>query len=433
MFSVVLDAVRISIPTIQYHERLPTSVQFHVAKINTTSQHQLSSKFFDPIRIKMNQSRDEVIQDFQQRLVLLNHASICLYSNNPAVSQKCRYYRNCSEMQQLLKHTEKCDKERCEVHHCLSTRYLISHKNMCTEDCCMICKPLKDSIQRKQKRNHDVVMRVPQMTSSLHTLSEDSFDSPRSVMGELDFSRLSVLDRSNHSISPSMDNNNTNFARVISPEPNSNRSKMHRVSPHLPPPVPPAAPTPPNNTTPNTIQYLIPVPVRYGIPIPMLNLTPPPAVVTPQPYYFYPTNTSIDPYYNAYYSSQVLYHSNPNSARSMRSNNDDSPGIPLRGISEIYNDDNSDNNEQQKEQEEVAAEKKVAELVQQQEQQENNSNHNDYTCTHCQDKILSGFRYHCAICSIDVCTICFHHEDDDDNTVLLPHSHPLRAIRIKLS
>jgi hypothetical protein len=101
--------------------------------------------------------RDSAIKEFQSRLVLLNHAAICPFSNRLPVPKPCRGYTSCYEMVQLLKHVNSCELRECPIQHCVSTRFLLAHNKGCVKDECIVCKPLKESIKRKNERNKQVV------------------------------------------------------------------------------------------------------------------------------------------------------------------------------------------------------------------------------------------------------------------------------------
>lgn len=107
--------------------------------------------------------RQAAINEFQQRLVLLNHASKCTETVHCAISPRCL------EMQTLWKHINSCADDCCTFPHCVSTRYLYSHSTSCTNQGCIICKPLKESIQRVEKRKHQTVSFVPKKKSSITT------------------------------------------------------------------------------------------------------------------------------------------------------------------------------------------------------------------------------------------------------------------------
>lgn len=100
--------------------------------------------------------REGAIREFQNRLVLLHHAANCPYSNM-AVPKPCRGFPSCSEMVLLLRHVNNCELKECPVPHCVSTRYLLTHSRSCVKDSCIICKPLKESIRRKNERSKQVV------------------------------------------------------------------------------------------------------------------------------------------------------------------------------------------------------------------------------------------------------------------------------------
>ena len=136
----------------------------------------------------VSHTRNQAIQDFQQRLVLLYHASTCCYSNDQP-RRPCRASPRCFDYVQLLRHCQSCECVDCIVPHCVSTRYLLVHRNNCQSDQCVVCKPLRESIERRQTRENKVVKiasirsRADFETSS-EEISESSASTPRSMFGE---------------------------------------------------------------------------------------------------------------------------------------------------------------------------------------------------------------------------------------------------------
>lgn len=100
--------------------------------------------------------RESAIQEFQQRLVLLHHASKCEESDELSLG-RCRVSPHCRDMRALWDHVNSCSTQDCQYPHCISTRFLLAHYYKCEDITCMICKPLKESIKRIQKRTRAIV------------------------------------------------------------------------------------------------------------------------------------------------------------------------------------------------------------------------------------------------------------------------------------
>ncbi|RYH20264.1 hypothetical protein EON65_23990 [archaeon] len=95
--------------------------------------------------------------EFQQRLVLLHHASKCEFDEINSF-RPCRVTPYCKEMKALWNHVNDCTEQDCPYTHCVSTRFLLSHYNKCVDNpSCQMCKPLKDSIMRSYQRVKSIV------------------------------------------------------------------------------------------------------------------------------------------------------------------------------------------------------------------------------------------------------------------------------------
>jgi E1A/CREB-binding protein len=90
-----------------------------------------------------SQSQMEKIRHKQQRLLLLRHASKC-----DAPDGTCEVTQHCSEMKKLWHHISRCQKNDCDVMHCLSSRYVLIHYRKCKDARCAACAPVRDAIKR---------------------------------------------------------------------------------------------------------------------------------------------------------------------------------------------------------------------------------------------------------------------------------------------
>jgi hypothetical protein len=55
-------------------------------------------------------------------------------------------------MKQLWEHIAKCKDQRCQVSHCVSSRYVLSHYHRCKDSRCAVCGPVREAIQRHNER-----------------------------------------------------------------------------------------------------------------------------------------------------------------------------------------------------------------------------------------------------------------------------------------
>jgi hypothetical protein len=93
-----------------------------------------------------SRSEMEKIRHKQQRLLLLRHASKC-----DAPEGTCEVTQHCSEMKKLWHHISGCQKNDCDVLHCLSSRYVLIHYRKCKDARCAACAPVRDAIKRGQQ------------------------------------------------------------------------------------------------------------------------------------------------------------------------------------------------------------------------------------------------------------------------------------------
>ena len=106
------------------------------------------------------ESKDKV-KTKQQRLLLLRHASKCQYENG-----QCPVTPNCGTMKQLWRHIAECKEQRCDVQHCISSRYVLSHYRKCKDSKCPSCEPVRQTLRLHQGR--------PDEPQPHHSSSNDS-------------------------------------------------------------------------------------------------------------------------------------------------------------------------------------------------------------------------------------------------------------------
>ena len=95
------------------------------------------------------QKRAQIIRQQQQRLLLLRHASGCRHENG-----KCPVTPHCARMKWLWRHINdaKCKDPQCQVAHCVSSRYVLSHYRRCKDPRCAVCGPVRQVIQRNHEK-----------------------------------------------------------------------------------------------------------------------------------------------------------------------------------------------------------------------------------------------------------------------------------------
>ena len=55
-------------------------------------------------------------------------------------------------MKKLWKHIAECKDQQCQVPHCVSSRYVLSHYHRCRERGCAVCQPVREAIQRNHEK-----------------------------------------------------------------------------------------------------------------------------------------------------------------------------------------------------------------------------------------------------------------------------------------
>ncbi|KAL4110687.1 hypothetical protein PRIC1_002378 [Phytophthora ramorum] len=89
----------------------------------------------------------EVLQRQQQRLLLLRHAMWC---KSPEGS--CTTTPSCGEMKRLWAHMGACRQTNaCSYSHCISSKYVLSHFQQCTNAKCLVCQVVRYPVEVKEK------------------------------------------------------------------------------------------------------------------------------------------------------------------------------------------------------------------------------------------------------------------------------------------
>lgn len=128
-------------------------------------------------------SRSKAIKEFQRRLVLINHALNCPFNANSKFKH-CRSTPECKKIYSLYQHVQVCSLPQCDVTHCVSTRYLLSHQSKCVETNCPICKPVRMTIQRKMEKEKERIVLVTRTKTDDETIVDD-FSSDRSSISSM--------------------------------------------------------------------------------------------------------------------------------------------------------------------------------------------------------------------------------------------------------
>lgn len=92
-----------------------------------------------------HRSEEEIakIKHKQKRLLLLRHASKCPYPIG-----KCPKTELCGTFKKLWKHIGDCNNPECNVQHCRSSKFILSHFRKCKDRDCEVCRPVKEHIER---------------------------------------------------------------------------------------------------------------------------------------------------------------------------------------------------------------------------------------------------------------------------------------------
>ncbi|KAG7389915.1 hypothetical protein PHYPSEUDO_009173 [Phytophthora pseudosyringae] len=89
----------------------------------------------------------EVLQRQQQRLLLLRHAMWC-----KSAEGTCTTTPSCGEMKRLWAHMGACRQTNaCSYNHCISSKYVLSHFQQCTNPKCLVCQVVRYPVEVKEK------------------------------------------------------------------------------------------------------------------------------------------------------------------------------------------------------------------------------------------------------------------------------------------
>eukprot|EP00957_Ditylum_brightwellii_P025425 1922788-Ditylum_brightwellii.AAC.1 len=111
-------------PTADARSNDPLSSSSH----SRSSTHTATDPSMSSMRPNANDPESSKTRHKQQRLLLLRHASKCEYENG-----KCPITPHCQEMKTLWKHIASCKDQNCNVRHCMSSRYVLSHYRRCKD------------------------------------------------------------------------------------------------------------------------------------------------------------------------------------------------------------------------------------------------------------------------------------------------------------
>ncbi|KAJ6722201.1 HISTONE ACETYLTRANSFERASE HAC12 [Salix koriyanagi] len=105
-----------------------------------------------------NANRDRQFRNQQKWLLFLRHARRC-----PAPEGQCPD-PNCTTVQNLLRHMDRCKSTPCSYPRCQHTRILIHHFRHCRDACCPVCIPVKNYLEAQI--NVQMKTRTPPATDS---------------------------------------------------------------------------------------------------------------------------------------------------------------------------------------------------------------------------------------------------------------------------
>ncbi|KAI5563570.1 hypothetical protein BDE02_14G000300 [Populus trichocarpa] len=92
-----------------------------------------------------NANRDRQFRNQQKWLLFLRHARRC-----PAPEGQCPD-PNCTTVQNLLRHMDRCKSTPCPYPRCQHTRILIHHFRHCRDACCPVCIPVRNYLEAQIK------------------------------------------------------------------------------------------------------------------------------------------------------------------------------------------------------------------------------------------------------------------------------------------
>eukprot|EP01031_Cornospumella_fuschlensis_P029565 gene29565-35684_t len=405
-----------------------------------------------------------VMLEFQQRLVLLHHASKCDFDDANSF-RPCRVTPYCKEMKALWNHVNDCTEQDCSYTHCVSTRFLLSHYNKCVDNpSCQMCKPLKDSIMRSYQRAKSVV-RVPSKSSAkaddgdeLAVSKSSSSDDGNSEGTAEETSKIlrSFLNRGQVKLTPRTASALDEMARQVTlppppPTPAPSTSQHVQCSYYFPPHVSFIAPLssgdPILSLSPrdrSAVQYSSPMYDYQGAgsmnaPYPFANTVSLPAhpAHPPHPLFAapsYPAPAAAPPANAAYHPHATQAHT-PAIGAATATNSTYSMGEGMMLA------DDSDGGEEAMAAAlaltpqptppsatpssaaigsagggggcvaSAAASRPVYGIV----------------CAKCHEVIEGKYRYQCAVCVVDFCFDCYHSPEDGGE----PHEHPTRAFLLR--
>jgi TAZ zinc finger len=134
------DIDRMINQSLQYQPMISTKTSngFH-NHVQNTIHHRKS-------RIQPNQKHSI---EKTKRLLLLHHTAKCKVI--PGI-EKCTVTKHCEQMKHLWIHIQDCTVVRCDVPHCYSSRWILSHFAKCIDVKCSCCEPVRKVIMNDQKK-----------------------------------------------------------------------------------------------------------------------------------------------------------------------------------------------------------------------------------------------------------------------------------------
>lgn len=71
-------------------------------------------------------------------------------------------------MKRLWKHIAECKDQQCQMAHCVSSRYVLSHYHRCKDPRCAVCGPVREAIQRNHEKAKQLAMAQHNSGSNVH-------------------------------------------------------------------------------------------------------------------------------------------------------------------------------------------------------------------------------------------------------------------------
>ncbi|OQS03989.1 hypothetical protein THRCLA_03731 [Thraustotheca clavata] len=139
----------------QFTEKAKTIANMLTPK-TTQDYHAKVVGMMQPRNLHQNQT---ILERQQQRLLHLRHALFCEI-------EKC-VATNCAEMKKLWQHINHCKKsDACAYAHCLSSKYVLSHFQQCTNPTCVVCELVRNPAEMDKLVAEDARLNAEAMNAT---------------------------------------------------------------------------------------------------------------------------------------------------------------------------------------------------------------------------------------------------------------------------